>query len=132
VREIQAWIDEAVGHPLDTRSNGVNGQMQRLFYQDFQFPKVLHRKTKQPTLNDAALESFKKKKPVLRPLIERIQALRTLELYKANFLDLRLTKADRRLRSAINVAGPETYRFSMNINALGEGTNLQNLPRMED
>jgi DNA polymerase I-like protein with 3'-5' exonuclease and polymerase domains len=132
VREIQAWIDEAVGHPLDVHSNGISGQMQRLFYGDFQLPPVLHRKTRQPTLNDDALEGFKKKKPALRPLIERIQALRSLEQYRANFLDVRLSKADKRLRAAINVAGPETYRFSMNVNALGEGSNLQNLPRMED
>lgn len=130
VRAIQAWIDAAVGHPLDVRSNGVNGQMQKLFYSDFQLPKVLHRSTKQPTLNDTALERFKKVRPVLRPLIERIQAIRSLEVYKENFLDVRLSHGDKRLRSAINVAGPETYRFSMNVNALGEGGNLQNLPRM--
>lgn len=130
VREIQDWIDRAVGHPLDIRSNGVNGQMQKLFYGDFGLPKVLHRSTKQPTLNDTALEKFKRIRPVLRPLIERIQAVRSLQVYKENFLDVRLSRGDKRLRSAINVAGPETYRFSMNVNALGEGTNLQNLPRM--
>jgi uracil-DNA glycosylase len=132
VREIQAWVDEALGHPLDVRSNGKNGQMQKLFYGDFGLPPVLHRKTKQPTLDDGALDGFKKKMPILRPLIERIQAIRTLELYKANFLDLRLSPQDKRLRFALNVAGPETYRFSSNTTALGEGTNLQNLPRMED
>jgi DNA polymerase I-like protein with 3'-5' exonuclease and polymerase domains len=132
IRDIQKWIDMAVGHPLDIASNGPNGQMQRLFYNDYQLVKILHRKTKKPTINDDALDTFAKRKPILRPLIERIQAIRSLKVFKANFLDVRLTKADRRLRSAINVAGPETMRFSMNSTALGEGGNLQNLPRMED
>lgn len=132
VRMLQAWVDTAVGHPLNVRSTGPGQQMQKLFYDDFGLQKVLHRKTKHPTLNDDALELFKKRKPILRPLIERIQAIRSLGVFKENFLDVRLTKADHRLRSAINVAGPETYRFSMNVNALSEGTNLQNLPRIEE
>jgi DNA polymerase I-like protein with 3'-5' exonuclease and polymerase domains len=131
IREIQAWIDQAVGHPLDIRSNGPNGQMQKLFYKDFQLPPTLHRKTRQPTLDDHALELFKKRRPILRPLIERIQAIRSLVVHKENFLDVRLSR-DKRLRCAINVAGPETYRFSSNVNAFGEGANLQNLPRMEE
>lgn len=131
VRDIQRWIDTACGHPLDVHSNGPNGQMQRFFYDDLQMPKILHRKTKQPTLNDGALETIGKRNLILRPLIERIQAIRSLDVYKENFLDVRLSKGDKRLRSAINPAGPETMRFSMNSTAFNEGTNLQNLPRID-
>lgn len=131
IREIQRWIDTAVGHPLDVNSNGPNGQMQRFFYDDLKLPKLLHRKTKKPTLDDTALETIKKRNVILRPLVERIQGIRSLEVYKENFLDVRLSRSDKRLRSAANVAGPETYRFSMNSTAFNEGTNLQNLPRID-
>jgi DNA polymerase len=128
IKEAQAWINEAVGHPLNVESSQ---QMQRLFYEDLRLKPILHRKTRQPTVNDHALERFKIVRPILRPLVERIQAVRSLAVYKENFLDMRLSR-DGRLRPAINVAGPETYRFSMNHTALGEAGNLQNLPRMEE
>lgn len=123
--ETQRWIDTAVGHPLNCSSTP---QMRALFYDDFRLPPILHRKTKQPTLDDHALELISKRKPVLRPLIERIQHLRSLDVYQENFLDVKLA-ADSRLHVAMNIAGAETMRFSSNTNAFGEGFNGQNLPR---
>jgi uracil-DNA glycosylase len=129
IAALQAWLDAAVGHPLNVESSP---QMQQLFYDDFKVPPILHRKTRKPTLDDKALDTLIKRKPVLRPLIERIQGLRSLAVFKENFLDVRTSRADGRLRSAQNVVGPETMRFSSNINAFGEGFNSQNLPRSED
>lgn len=126
IEQTQAWIDAAVGHPLNV---GSAPQMQNLFYHDFQVPPVLHRKTKKPTLDDKALETISKRKPILRPLIEKIQGLRSLGVFGENFLSTRTSKVDGRLRAALNPVGPETFRFSSNVNAFGEGMNLQNLPR---
>ena len=129
IAEIQAWIDAAVGHPLNVESSQ---QMQQLFYSDFKVAPILHRKTRKPTLDDRALDTIIKRKPVLRPLIERIQGLRSLAVFKENFLDVRTSCADGRLRSAQNVVGPETMRFSSNLTAFGEGFNAQNLPRADE
>jgi uracil-DNA glycosylase len=125
-KNAQAWINLALDHPLNV---GSMVQMRQLFYGDFGLPPILHRKTKQPTLDDKALDTIAKRKPLLVPLIERIQYLRSLGVFKENFLEARTSTADKRLRASQNIVGPETYRFSSNITAFGEGTNLQNLPR---
>jgi uracil-DNA glycosylase len=125
-KSAQAWINLALDHPLNV---GSMVQMRQLFYSDFQLPPILHRKTKKPTLDDKALETIAKCKPLLGPLIARIQYLRSLGVFKENFLEARTSSGDRRLRTAMNIVGPETFRFSSNITAFGEGGNLQNLPR---
>ncbi len=122
---LQCWLDEAIGHELNV---GSSKQMMQLFYDDFGIPPVLHRKTRQRTLDDKALEKIIKTKPILHPIIERIQAIRSLGVFEENFLDVKLD-GDGRLRGALNIAGPETMRFSSNIDAFGVGMNLQNLPR---
>ncbi len=124
----QTYIDTSLGHELNV---GSSPQMQKLFYHDFNIPPILHRKTKKPTLDDKALDTIKKRMPVLRPLITRIQDRRSLTTFKSNFLDINLGP-DGRLRSAFNPAGVETMRFSSNENAFGEGMNLQNLPKVEE
>lgn len=127
IKTTQAWIDTAVGHSLNVDSTP---QMRDLFYRDFMLPPVLDRKTKQPSLNDKAISTLQTRKPLLRPLIERIQGLRSLNTFEETFLRMRESK-DGRLRTALNIAGPETMRFSSNTTAFGEGQNLQNLPRDE-
>lgn len=127
-KSLQRWLDAAVGHPLNVKSTP---QMKDLFYGDFGLSPILHRKTRQPTLDDKALETLLKRTPVLRPIIERIQALRSLDTFEENYIDNPLS-ADGRLRFALNVAGIETFRFSSNSSAFGEGRSVQNLPRDPD
>jgi len=128
-KELQRWINTAVGHELNVKSSP---QMQDLFYKDFQIAPVLHRKTRAPTLDDKALDTILKRKPVLRPLIERVQALRSIDTFEENYIDSRLSRADGRMRYAFNPAGIETFRFSSNSTALGEGRSMQNIPRDPD
>jgi DNA polymerase I-like protein with 3'-5' exonuclease and polymerase domains len=127
-KSLQAWINTAVGHDLNVKSSK---QMQELFYQDFQLPPILHRKTRAPTLDDKALETFIKRKPVLRPLIERIQALRSIDTFEENYVDSKLSR-DGRMRYAFGVAGIETFRFNSNSTAFSEGRSMQNIPRDPD
>lgn len=127
-KRLQAWIDAAVGHSLNVKSSP---QMQDLFYKDFQLPPVMHRKTKAPTLDDKALDTLLKRKPILRPLIERIQALRSIDTFEENYVESRLSR-DGRMRYAFNPAGIETFRFSSNSTAFGEGRSMQNIPRDPD
>jgi uracil-DNA glycosylase len=127
-KALQGWINTAVGHDLNVKSSP---QMQDLFYKDFQLAPVLHRKTRAPTLDDKALDTILKRKPVLRPLIERIQALRSIDTFEENYVDSLLSR-DGRARYAFGVAGIETFRFNSNSTAFSEGRSMQNIPRDPD
>lgn len=120
-----AWINTALGHEFNPRSAA---QMKEFFYQDLKLAPLLHRKTKKPTLNDDALMSLKKKNPLLRPLINRIEDYKSLSVIYSNILSAKLSP-DGRMRCAFNVAGPETFRFSCNTTTFEEGFNLQTVPK---
>jgi DNA polymerase I-like protein with 3'-5' exonuclease and polymerase domains len=101
--------------------------MRALFYDDLRLPALRNRKTGAPTLDDAALDSLKRKNPLLYPLISQIQNYRTLDTLRGA---LEMTPSpDGRMRTAMNVAFVETFRFSTNETAFGEGSNLQNIKR---
>lgn len=123
--EIQSWLDTAIGHRADPWSAP---QMQDLFYGDLKVQPILNRKTKRPTLDDKALETIAKRTPLLEPLISRIQRIRTLRTIDSTFLQASLSR-DNRLRCAFNIASAETYRFTSNETAFGEGCNMQNVPK---
>jgi DNA polymerase len=126
-REIQAWIDRACGHPMNVDSSP---QMNKFFYSDLDVPPVLNRKTRQPTTDSKnGLPTIAKRRPVLRPLIERMEALRHLNTFSEVFLAAKLSEKDKRLRAALSVAGTESMRFAGAPDAFGAGLNLQNLPR---
>jgi uracil-DNA glycosylase len=127
-KEIQEWLNTAAGHTFNPSSNP---QMLKFFYSDLKMEVVKDRKTKQPTTSDVALEKFKARSPLIRPFIERMQILRSIGVYKSNYLDT-VMSPDGRLRGSFNVVGPETFRLSANKNAFGEGLNLQTIPREGD
>ncbi len=55
-------------------------QIQALFYGELGIPKILHRKTRQPTLNSEALEKIQKMDILLRPLCQAIINIRSLKM----------------------------------------------------
>jgi DNA polymerase I-like protein with 3'-5' exonuclease and polymerase domains len=118
------WLNTATGIDLNPDSTP---QMRALFYEDLRLPALRNRKTGAPTLDDAALDSLKRKNPLLYPLISQIQNYRTLDGL-ATSLDAQAS-ADGRMRTALNIAMVETMRFSSNETAFGEGMNLQNIKR---
>lgn len=120
------WMEEALGHPFNPDSTGANGDMQRLFYDDFGVAPIFNRKTKSRTLDDEALKKVKSRNPLLGPLIETIEEYRSLRVFKTNYAEARLDEDDR-IRSSFNITGTETYRFSSSKNAFGTGANLQNV-----
>lgn len=126
------WLDSVLGFDFNPKSNGVNGQVQRLFYDDFAVGKQFNRKTRSPTLDDATLETIARKNPLLRPLISQIQNYRSLDTVKGD-LDPDITsRSDGRLRTQLNIAFVETMRFSSNETAFEEGGNIQNIKRPDD
>lgn len=121
------WLNTATGIDLNPDSAP---QMRALFYDDLRLPALRNRKTGAPTLDDAALDSLKRKNPLLYPLITQIQNYRTLDTLRGA---LEMTPSpDGRIRTAMNIAFVETMRFSTNETAFGEGANLQNIKRPDN
>jgi DNA polymerase I-like protein with 3'-5' exonuclease and polymerase domains len=73
------------------------------------------------------LEKVAAREPLLRPLVDKIEEYRSIGVFLSNFLADKRDK-DGRLRSAFNIGGTYTFRFSSNENAFGSGLNLQNIP----
>lgn len=126
--ECRKWLNEVTGTDFNPDSTP---QMRALFYDDLRLPKKLNRKTHAPTLDDAALDAFKRANPLLWPLISNIQNYRTLDTLRAA-LEMKTSDSDGRLRTAMNIAFVETMRFSSNETALGEGSNIQNIKRPDN
>lgn len=121
----EQWFESVLGHPLNVRSTQ---QMKALFYDDLHLPVQRNRKTKQPSLDDEALDKLAQKEPLVRPLIRRIREVRSLGVFRSTFVEAG-TDRDGRIRCSYNVAGTETFRFSSSENAFGSGLNLQNIPK---
>ncbi len=113
-------------------------QMQDLFYQRLGQPKVMSRPKKGQTphvsCDDEALNTIATREPLLRPIINAIADIRTLQVLIRTFINARVD-ADGRMRSSFNIAGdadaksaPYTYRLSSSTNAFGGGCNFQNIP----
>jgi uracil-DNA glycosylase len=132
------FLKDVLGHDLNPGSNGVNGQMQKLFYQDLGLPVQMTRAKKgqpsRPTLDDDALQKLTRIEPIVKPIINCIADIRTLNIFLSTFLEAELD-VDQRMRCSYNIGGsesgksaPKTYRLSSSENAFGTGANLQNIP----
>lgn len=120
----QEWINTAVGRQLNVKSPK---QMQEFFYGDMQIKPVKNRKTKGVSTDAKALAIIAQREPILRPLIERIEILRSIGVYVGTFIQMLLDRDDK-IRCVFNPAGPETFRWSSSKSAFNTGTNLQNIP----
>lgn len=128
IAERQAWIEEVLGEPINIRSPA---QMCELFYVKLGQPIVLGRKTKTPSTDDEALGRIAAREPALRPLVEKIQDLRSLGVFLSTFIEA-ACDVDGRMRTSFSIPGTDTYRFSSSANAFGSGLNFQNIPKGGD
>ncbi len=126
---------DMIGHPINPRSSQ---QLQRLFYEDLKQPVIMSRAKKgvpaHPTCDDEALQKISHREPLMRPIVNCIADIRTMEIFLSNFV-LAPLDTDGRMRCSYNIGGsesgksaPKTYRLSSSKNAFGTGTNLQNIP----
>lgn len=133
-----ATIEQILGHPLNPRSNGANGQIQKLFYDDLKQQKIYTRPKKgapaRVTCDDEALQTIALREPLLKPIINCISDYRTMEIFNENFI-LAKRDPDGRMRCSYNIGGsesgksaPKTFRLSSSTSAFGTGTNLQTIP----
>lgn len=121
----EQWLVDTLGHPINIRSPK---QMQELFYGSLGQKPIFNRKSGTVTCDDEALGRIATREPILRPLVKKIQELRSLNVFLSTFVNAPLD-LDGRLRCSFNIAGTETYRFSSSTNAFGSGLNLQNIPK---
>lgn len=125
---IQGEIDYIAGEPLNIRSPK---QMTTFFYETLQQSPIFSRKPDGTrgnlTADDDALAKIASRMPILRPLISRVQAMRSAGVFQSTFVQMP-RDTDGRLRCSYNVAGTKTYRLSSSENAFGSGGNLANIP----
>lgn len=121
----EQWLIDLLGFPVNIKSSP---QMKELFYGVLQQKPVVDRKTGSITTNDEALGKIADREPILRPLVKKVQELRSLGVFLSTFIRAPLD-SDGRMRCSFNIAGTETYRFSSKENAFGTGLNLQNIPK---
>ncbi len=131
---LSSWLLDAVPEAFRFSSSGKPWhdspkQTANLLYEVLGLSPILHRVTKRPTTDDKAIEELKETNPWLEPLFSRLQHLRSLGVFTSNFLEAR-AGVDSRMRCSFNIAHTETFRWSSNSNGFGEGTNLQNIPRV--
>lgn len=125
IQDRETRIQSILGHPLNVRSSK---QMKELFYDDFHLPVQRNFKTGQPSLDDKSLDKLIQKEPLIKPLTNLIQDIRSLGVFLSTFVQASLD-SDQRIRCNYNIAGTETFRFSSSKNSFGSGTNLQNIPK---
>ncbi len=103
-----------------------------ILYDRLGLTPVLQKKTKRPTCDDSALEELIARKDTawLRPLLQHLQAFRSLGVFRSHFLDIKLGPTGR-FNYQVNISRPETFRWSTSANPFDEGTNSQNMPKVE-
>lgn len=121
----EQWMIDVLGHPVNIKSPK---QMQELFYDSLGQKPIISRKSGTVTCDDEALGKIADREPILRPIVKKIQELRSLGVFLSTFVNAPVD-IDGRMRCSFNIAGTETYRFSSSANAFGSGLNLQNIPK---
>ena len=106
-------------------------QLADFLYKDLGQKPIFNRATGEITTNKEALTELAAREPLLRPIVNYIEDLRTASIFSRNFLRAKLEKGGR-MRCSYNVAGTDTFRWSSTKNAFSRGTNLQNIPSAED
>lgn len=130
--ELQHEVVEMAGQDLNIRSPK---QMVEFFYGTLHQAPIYGRNKDGTrgnlTTDDEALVKIASREPVLRPLVARIQALRSAGVFLSTFVQMP-RDIDGRIRCDFKVGGTVSYRFASSENAFGSGGNLQNIPTGDD
>lgn len=126
------FLAQICGHPLNPASPT---QMVKFFYEDLKIQPVMTRAKKgapsRVTCDDEALKVIMKREPILKPVVEIIEQIRSLRVFLSTFVRMPLDY-DGRMRCSYNICGTETYRLNSSKNAFGSGGNLQNIPKGDE
>ena len=129
ILEHEGYFMSIIGKHVDAKSGAKNWwdspqQTMRLLYEWFKVPIQVDKHTKRPTSKNDFFPQFMQDEPLLRPILLRLDNYRSL-VQARNVCQMRLWNG--RIMTALNIDGPETFRYSSSINAFNEGTNCQNL-----
>lgn len=105
-----------------------SAQTMSFFYDYLGLPKQINRASKRPSADDVSLSKLAEKEPVVAPICRTISELRSVNIFRKNFLEAPLGN-DGRIRCSYNLAGTETFRLSSSKDAFGQGANLQTIPK---
>lgn len=127
ILELEAQLQKYIPLDPDEKVPWYNSptQTMRIFYSELNIPPELDRKTSRPTVGDEVFPMLKAKYPLLTPVLNTLQELRSLKTQLSNHLTAPLRAG--RLVCEINTAGTETFRWATKKTAFGEGTNMQNI-----
>jgi len=103
-------------------------QMTTLFYEDFALKVIKNRKSGNATADADALQVIAKREPLLKPVCDLIEEMRSIGVFLSTFVNAALDP-DGRIRCSYNLDGTTTFRFSSSKNPFGTGANLQNMPK---
>jgi DNA polymerase I-like protein with 3'-5' exonuclease and polymerase domains len=103
-------------------------QTAAFFYDYLKLPKQINRATKRPSTDDECLSKLAQIEPVVSPICRTISELRSVNIFRKNFLEAPLGN-DGRIRCSYNLAGTETFRLASSKDAFGQGANLQTIPK---
>lgn len=128
INDRQDFLTRVLGHSLLV---GSHPQMTKLFYEDLkQQPNITRAKKGIPghlTCDDEALQKIVAREPLLRPIVNAISDIRTLQIFLKTFVLMKLDYDDR-ARCSFNICGTNTYRLSSSKSAFDSGANLQTIP----
>jgi uracil-DNA glycosylase len=103
-------------------------QQKAVFYDLLGLPGQRHRKTGALTLDKEAIPKLKKRAPWASRIFDTLLELRSIEVFASTFVNASID-SDGRMRTSLNPAGAETFRWSSSTNPFGTGGNFQNLPK---
>ena len=123
VKEIKSNIHSVLGYELNVASPK---QMAEFLYKTKKFQVRKNKKTGKPTVDKYALQAISAK--TNDPLIDSIIELRRLQDEISDIYDQELGE-DGHMHTHYKLGGTDGARWSSGESILGNGTNLQNLPR---
>ena len=103
-------------------------QQMEIFYDILGIKEVKHPKTKKRTVNADALAVIAQREPLIAPILQQVEELRSLGVFYSTFTQAELDP-DGRMRCSYDPAGTKTFRYSSSKNAFGRGANLENIPK---
>jgi len=118
-------------HPEDSKATtywfNSPQQCNAFFYEYLGLKKQINRASKRPSTDTEALGKIALEEPLMRPIVTSIMELRSVNIFRKNFIEAPLGN-DNRIRCSYNIAGTATFRLASSKDAFGQGANLQTIP----
>jgi DNA polymerase I-like protein with 3'-5' exonuclease and polymerase domains len=123
------WLKYEVGYMAGRDLNPSSPkQLIKFFYDDLRQTKIIHPDTKTVTCNDEALKLIGKAEPLLAPITDRLNLVRSYGT-SASVCRAKVSRWTLRWHSSYNTGGAGTLRCSSSQNVWDEAMNMQNMTK---